>query len=140
VRKRVFAIVALTGALMLSALPAHAGSPHFPDDQTTLSQDGNTLTVHFKVAGLGDEDQIHVVLSADAACFNRGGNKPAAENKEAVLAEGDFPVQNGKAQGDLSGSATFDQSAPCPVPLVIGYTIVVVTVSGDSFESFSLSL
>jgi hypothetical protein len=140
VRKRVLAIVALTGALMLSALPAHAGSPHIPDAQATLTQDGNTLTVHFKVAGLGDETQIHVVLTADSACWNRGGNKPAAENKSAVLAEGNFPVQNGKAQGDLSGTATFDPSAPCPVPLVIRYTNVVLTVSGDSFETFSLNL
>jgi type II secretory pathway pseudopilin PulG len=130
-------LLAAVLALVLSALtvPAYAGSPHFVDDQTTLSQDGNTLTVHFKIAGLGDEDQVHVVLSADAACFNRGGNKPAAENKSAVLAEGTFPVQNGRAEGDLSGTATFDPSSPCPVPLEIRYSNVVVTdtTSGISF-------
>ena len=126
-------------ALILSALavPAYAGSPHFVDDKVTFTVDGNTLTVTGKIAGLGDEDQVHVVLSADAACFNRGGNKPAAENKEAVLAEGDFPVQNGKATFTLSGTATFDPSSPCPDPLVIRYSNVVVT---DTTSGISLAL
>jgi len=135
---RVLAVALATAALLvLTGLPAQAGSPHFVDDQTTLSVDGNTLTVVGKIAGLGDEDQVHVVLSADAACYNRGGNKPAAENKEAVLAEGDFPVQNGKATFTLSGTATFDPSAPCPVPLEIRYTNVVVT---DTTHNISLPL
>jgi hypothetical protein len=135
---RVLAVALAAAALLvLTGLPAQAGNPHFVDDQTTLSVDGNTLTVTGKIAGLGDEDQVHVVLSADAACFNHGGNKPAAENKQAVLAEGDFPVQNGKATFTLSGTATFDPSAPCPVPLDIRYTNVVVT---DTTSGISLAL
>jgi hypothetical protein len=137
-KARITTIAVALVALAALALPsAWAGSPHFVDDQTTLTQDGNTLTVHFKIAGLGDEDQVHVVLTADAACFNRGGNKPQAENKEAVLAEGLFPVQNGRASGDLSGTATFDPSAPCPVPLDIRYTNVVVT---DTTHGISVAL
>jgi len=136
---RVLGVVALATAtlLLLTGLPAWAGSPHFVDDQTTLSVDGNTLTVVGKIAGLGDEDQVHVVLTADAACFNRGGNHPRATNKQAVLAEGDFPVQNGKATFTLSGTATFDPSAPCPVPLEIRYSNVVVT---DTTHGISLTL
>jgi hypothetical protein len=132
--------VLLIGVFAMSIIglsSALAGSPHFVDDQTTLTQDGNTLTVTGKIAGLGDEDQVHMVLSADAACFNRGGNKPAAENKSATLAEGDFPVMNGKAYFTLSGTATFDPSAPCPVPLEIRYSNVTVT---DTTSGISLSL
>jgi hypothetical protein len=136
-RKRLIVLALTTLATLALAAPALAGSPHFVDDQTTLTTDGNTLTVHFKIAGLGDEDQVHVVLTADAACFNRGGNKPAAENKSAVLAEGDFPVQNGRASGDLSGTATFDPSSPCPVPLTIRYSNVVIT---DTTNGISLAL
>jgi type II secretory pathway pseudopilin PulG len=135
--RKLLAVLTVALALSAVAVPAYAGSPHFVDDQTTLTQDGNTLTVHFKIAGLGDEDQVHVVLSADAACFNRGGNKPAAENKGATLAEGDFPVQSGKAEGDLSGTATFDPSSPCPVPLTIRYSNVVIT---DTTSGISLAL
>jgi hypothetical protein len=134
--------LALTAALTLALLaavaaPALAGSPHFVDDQTTLTQDGNTLTVDGKLAGLGDEDQVHVVLTAAAACYNHGGNAPAAENKSATLAEGDFSVQNGKAYFTLSGTATFDPSSPCPVPLEIRYSNVVVT---DTTHGISLAL
>jgi type II secretory pathway pseudopilin PulG len=137
--RRLLGPAALVAAslLLLAASPALAGSPHFVDDQTTLSQQGNTLTVHFKLAGLGDEAQVHVVLTADAACVNPGSNKPQAENKQAVLAEGDFPVQNGRAEGDLSGTATFDPSSPCPVPMTIVYSNVVVT---DTTHGISLRL
>jgi hypothetical protein len=136
-KARILVIAAAVAALALIIPVAHAGSPHFVDDQITLTQDGNILTVVGKIAGLGDEDQVHVVLTADAACYNRGGNKPAAENKSATLAEGDFPVQNGKADFTLSGTATFDPTAPCPVPLDIRYTNVVVT---DTTHGISLAL
>jgi hypothetical protein len=132
--------LALTAALTLALLaavaaPALAGSPHFVDDQTTLTQDGNTLTVDGKLAGLGDEDQVHVVLTADAACVNPGSNKPQAENKGATLAEGDFPVQGGKADFTLSGTATFQPS--CSPPMTVEYSNVVVT---DTTNGISLAL
>jgi hypothetical protein len=135
---RFFAALALAAGLLAATMaPALAGSPHFVDDQTTLSQTGNTLTVTGKEAGLGDELQVHLVLSADAACVNPGDNKPKAENKQATLAEGTFPVQNGKANFTLSGTATFDPSAPCPVPMTIAYSNVVVT---DTTNGISVSL
>ena len=136
-RARIATLAIFVAAAALIIPTAWAGSPHFVDDQTTLTVDGNTLTVSGKEAGLGDEDQVHVVLTADAACYNHGGNKPAAENKSATLAEGDFPVQNGKAYFTLSGTATFDPSAPCPVPLEIRYTNVVVT---DTTNGISVAL
>ena len=134
---RKLALLAATVALLTMAAPAWAGSPHFVDGHTTLSQTGDTLTVHFKLAGLGDEAQVHVVLTADAACVNPGSNEPKAENKGATLAEGIFPVQNGRAEGELSGTATFDPSAPCPDPMTIAYSNVVVT---DTTNGISLAL
>jgi hypothetical protein len=118
------------------ATAAFAGSPHFVDDQATLSQSGNTLTVTGKEAGLGDELQVHVVLTADAACVNPGDNKPQASNKQDVLAQGDFPVQNGKAYFTLSGTATFDPSSPCPDPMTVEYSNVTVT---DTTNGISLT-
>jgi type II secretory pathway pseudopilin PulG len=126
--KRILTILALAAALLAAAaVPAWAGSPHFVDDKVTLTQTGNTLTVAFKEAGLGDELQVHVVLTADAACVNPGSNKPQASNKQDTLAEGDFPVQNGRAEGELSGTATFDPSSPCPDPMTISYSNVTLT-------------
>jgi hypothetical protein len=136
--RRILTVLGLAAALTIGvAGSALAGSPHFVDDQTTLSQSGNTLTVSGKEAGLGDETQVHVVLTADAACVNPGDNKPQAENKQDVLAAGDFPVQNGKAYFTLSGTAVFDPSSPCPDPMTVEYSNVTVT---DTTNGISLTL
>ena len=77
----------------MTAPAAQAGSPHFINNAFSLSSTGNTLSVSGKEAGLGDETQIHFVLSATAECINPGGNHPKAPNKTSVSAAGDFPVQ-----------------------------------------------
>lgn len=115
---------AVLGATLLST-PAFAGSPHWVDDKAVATVDGDTVTVVFKEAGLGDEAQVHVVLSADAACVNPGGNHPRAANKESFNAAGDFPVQNGRAEGSLSLSAVFDPS--CSPPMSVQWSNIVLT-------------
>ena len=116
-------LIAALLALMLIPV-AWAGSPHFVGDPT-LTQSGNTLTVSGKLAGLGNEDQVHVVLSATAECINPGNNKPQAANKETVTAEGDFPVQNGKALFTLSATPTFQPN--CSPPMTVRFSNVTVT-------------
>jgi hypothetical protein len=124
--RRVLAILALTAAVAgIGATTASAGSPHFVDDQTQATISGNTLTVNGKEAGLGDEAQIHVVLTAEAQCVNPGDNHPKAANKESFTAAGDFPVQNGKADFSLSVTAVFSPS--CSPPMTVQFTSVVVT-------------
>ena len=126
-------VVVLTAMLSVAfgAQVAFAGSPHFVGTPT-ISRDGDALTVSGKVAGLGDETQIHVTVTADVACVNPGSNLPKAENKGATIASGDFPVQNGKAYFSVSGTGTTDPD--CAPPMTLQYTNVVLTVSGDSFD------
>lgn len=112
-------------AVLLPGTAAWAGSPHFVDDTVSFTQDGNTLTVTGKEAGLGDEAQVQVVLTATANCVNPGGNKPQAANKMTVTAEGDFPVQNGKTYFTLTVVATFQPS--CSPPMTVAFTDIVVT-------------
>src|SRR4030095_6102626 len=97
---------------------AWAGAPHFIQSAFSSSVSGDTLTVSGKEAGLGDEAQIHVVLTATASCINPGDNHPKAANKESVSAEGDFPVQNGKADFTLTVTATFQPSCSPPMTVV----------------------
>ena len=111
------------GGLMAST--AWAGSPHFVDGTVTGTRSGNTLTVTGKEAGLGDEAQIHVVLSATALCINGGGNHPKAANKQSVSAGEDVPVQNGKANFSISVTATFQPE--CSPPMTVRFTDVTVT-------------
>src|SRR5215475_7204668 len=74
-QRRILSIlVGIAFVSFLAATGAWAGSPHFVECSVTTS--GNTLTVDGKEAGLGDEDQITVVVTADALCINSGGNHP----------------------------------------------------------------
>jgi hypothetical protein len=78
-----------------------------------------------KEAGLGDEAQVHIVVTATAECINPGGNNPVAANKETISMSGDFPVQNGKAEFSLSGTATFQPS--CSPPMTVQFVDITVT-------------
>jgi hypothetical protein len=132
--KRLAAVAALALTLAGLTSPAFAGSPHFVGTPTaTIS--GDTVTVSGKEAGLGNEAQIHVVVTADAACINPGGNPPQAGNKESFNAAGDFPVQNGKADFSLTVTATFQPS--CSPPMTVAWSNVVVT---DAANGLSVTL
>ena len=136
-RRTMKLLVATCLVLGLTATSAWAGSPHFVGTPS-VTQSGATLTVSGKVAGLGDETQIHVEISAEAACLNRGENFPQADNKETFSAGDDFPVQNGKANFRLSLTATFQPK--CSPPMTVVFGPVTITVSGDSFASFSTTI
>lgn len=114
-------------AMIALALPAQvfAGSPHFINSAFSVSVSGNTLTVSGKEAGLGDELQIHVELTADALCINNGGKHPRAVNKGSFTAAGDFPVQNGKADFTLTVTATFQPD--CSPPMTVEFRNIVIT-------------
>jgi len=124
-RRFVIVAVAAFALLLIVALPASAGSPHFVDGTVTAARDGDSLTVSGKEAGLGDEAQVHIVVTATAACVNPGGNKPRAANKQTVSAEGDFPVQNGKTYFSLTVTAVFQP--PCSPPMSVEFSDVTVT-------------
>jgi hypothetical protein len=123
---RRLAAVCLVGlaTLAVGTQAAFAGSPHFVQD-VTISRDGNSLTVAGKEAGLGNEAQVHIVVTATAACINPGSHHPKAANKESVSAEGDFPVQNGKAEFSLTVTATFQPD--CTPPMTVVFSDVTVT-------------
>ena len=126
----VFAILALATAGIAVPL-AQAGNPHFvgPIDVTRTD---DSLTVSGKEAGLGNEEQVDIQISAEAACLNPGGNFPAAENKETFTAAGTFPVQNGKALFELTLTATFQPSCSPPMSVVFGDVTVTDLTHGIS--------
>ena len=127
-------IVLALSSLALAVPVALAGSPHFVDDTVTATRSGDSLIVSGKEAGLGDESQVHIVVSATALCINPGGNHPKAVNKQSVSSEGDFSVQNGKANFSLTLTATFQPE--CSPPMTVQYTDVSVT---DTTNDISVS-
>jgi hypothetical protein len=122
-------------ALALGTPTAWAGSPHFVSNTVTATRTDNTLTVTGKEAGLGDEAQVHIVVSATAECINPGSNHPKAANKTSVSAAGDFPAQNGKSEFRLSVTATFQPN--CTPPMTVVFTDVTVT---DTTNGISVNL
>jgi phage tail sheath gpL-like len=122
--RRLLLVATLALAMMALAVPsALAGSPHFVS--VTAARSGNSITVSGKEAGLGNETQVHIEVTATAECVNGGKKHPKAENKESVSAEGDFPVQNGKADFSLTLTASFQPD--CSPPMTVRFSNVVVT-------------
>lgn len=120
--KRLLAAL-LAAALLLLTSVAYAGSPHFL--AVSATQTGATLTVSGKEAGLGDEDQVHIVVTATAECLNGGGNHPKATNKTSVSVAGDVPVQNGKANFSLTLTVAFQPN--CAPPMTVRWSAITVT-------------
>jgi hypothetical protein len=129
-------LISLSALVGLGTQAAYAGSPHFVSNTVTVSREGNSLTVSGKEAGLGDEENVHIVVTATAACVNPGQQRPKAENKQSLAADGYFPVQNGKADFTLTVTATFQPSCSPPMTVVFSNVTVTDTTNGIS-KSFS---
>jgi hypothetical protein len=134
-RRLISVAVLVLAASAVGAPVAWAGSPHFVDSTVTATQTNNTLTVLGKEAGLGAEEQVHIVVNATAECINKGEKHPKAANKESLSSQGEFPVQNGRAEFSLSLTATFKPE--CSPPMTLAFTNVKVT---DTTDNISVSL
>jgi len=122
----------LVTALVTAAIAAPnvwAGSPHFVGDPT-VTRSGDSLTVSGKEAGLGNEAQVEIQVSVEAACLNPGENFPQAANKQTFTQTGTFPVQNGKALFTLTVTATFQPHCSPPMTVVFGDVTVTDLTNG----------
>ena len=95
-------LTAVLTALVITASAVFAASPHFIGTPSATIQ-GNSLIIEASVAGLGNATGADATLTGSvdvfSRCYNRGGNKPQADNKQetvAVSQAGTFPVRNGR--------------------------------------------
>jgi hypothetical protein len=148
--KRRIAVVALVFvAFALIAQQAFAQSPHFIRASGSVNADGS-LTVSFKEAGLGTNQNITYTLTGNATaiyvCVNRGGANPSASNKTAVAgpvsATGTFSSgKNGQVTASLTVQPPFEDIG-CPPGqsqelASVTYTGVVLT---DTTNNVSVTL
>jgi hypothetical protein len=144
-------IIAVLSMLLVAfaASAALAQNEHFIRASGSLNNNG-TLTVSFKEAGLGTNQNITYVLSADATatyvCVNRGGANPSAQNKTTVAgpvsSTGTF---NSGKNGSVTASLTVapppsDISCPRGQSLElasVSYTNVVLT---DTTNNVSINI
>jgi hypothetical protein len=124
--RKVGILAAVMTTLVLTASLAFAGNAHFVGTPQ-ISISGNTITVSGKVAGLGAIPDVNVAFTADAQCVNPGHQKPQAGNKQSFGADGNVPVQNGKALFSLSATATFQPD--CTPPMTVSWSNVQITVT-----------
>lgn len=131
---RVAAILAAMIASLAFAAAAQAASPHFIRASASGPNNAGQLVVSFKEAGLGDNQLITYVASANStatyACFNNGGNHPQATNKETVSgpvsATGTFSSgKNGSISQTLTINPPSAGSFSCPP----GQRLVLADVS-----------
>jgi hypothetical protein len=145
-RRMLFVLAAVCATAAIGVPVALAVSPHFVSASATLNSNG-TLTVSFKEAGLGTNQQITYTASADATavyvCVNRGGANPSASNKTTVSgpvsATGTF--SSGK-NGNVSATLTLSPPASdisCPkgqsLQLAsVSYTNVAITDTTNNIK------
>jgi hypothetical protein len=118
--------------LAISATSVAAASPHFIGTPT-LSVQGNSIVVSASIAGLGNASPAEFSLTGTvdvySRCYNKGGNKPQADNKQETInvsATETFPVRNGRTNATFT--VTPLSTLTCP-----GNQVVVI-------ESFSYDL
>ena len=107
-----------TSVLLISAGTVLADSPH-QVGQTSVNQSGNSLTISASIAGLGNVPSVTLNLEGTvdvfSRCYNRGGNKPQADNKQETIAvefDRDVPGQERSDQRVVHDHAAVDPHLP----------------------------
>jgi hypothetical protein len=134
VMSRIISVLSLMFAAIIGlAGPAFAQNPHFNTADATGPNNNGSLSVSFRIVGLGSHETINATASANAevkyACQNNGGNFPPAPNHQEfsrqVQTSGTFTASR---SGQVRGTLTISPPAPtltCPR----GQHIVLVSVS-----------
>lgn len=134
----------------LLSMTALAVSPHFITASASGPDSAGNLTVSWKEAGLGNNQQIMYTASADAkatfACINGGGKHPKASNKQTVsgpvTATGTFSSdKNGTISQHLQLNPPSAGSFACPsgqrfVQAFVSYTgVSIMDTTNEITES-----
>lgn len=125
--------------MSISATSVAAASPHFIGTPQ-LSVQGNSIVVSASVAGLGNASPAEFSLTGTvdvfSRCYNRGGNKPQADNKQETIAvnESEFPVKNGRTNPTFT--ITPLSTLQCPGNQVVRIESVTwdLTLSGQGLS------
>ena len=134
--RRVVLVSVVLAMGWLVAAGVWAGSAHFVSCNSSGAV-GGEVCVTGKEAGLGNLEQVHIVLTVIAHCQNPGGNDPNAQNKETFGAEFDEPVQNGKALFEVCVTTDFQPNCSPPMTVVVDSVSLVDTTNGVSCSQAS---
>jgi hypothetical protein len=107
--RKFMALVASAFAVAALAPAAFADSPHYIKGPTATVS-GNSLTVSWKAAGLGNtvtsvDFNLTGTVTTTSQCFTKSGNPVNGVPKSETInvnATGTFPVRNGQTTGSLT--------------------------------------
>jgi len=146
--KNMLSLIAIVGAMVMVAQPVLADSPKWGQGKSypTATLSGDTLTVTFKATGLGTGEYADFSLTGTldvfSRCYNRGGNKPQADNKQETInvsESGTFPVRGGQTTGSFEVTAESTLTCPGNQIVVIESISYNLTLSGPGGLTATLS-
>ena len=125
-----------------TATSAQAASPHFVKGPSG-SVSGNTLTVTFKAAGLGNADEtaefsLTGTVTVDAQCFTKSGNPVQGVPKSdtvTVNSTETFDVRNGSVNGIFTISPVSPLTCTGKQMVRTTVTSANLTVSGEGISA-----
>jgi hypothetical protein len=134
VRRTLFSFIVALAIVALTASTALAASPHYVQGPT-VSVSTTALTISGKAAGLGNaadtaDASLTGTVDVFSRCYNRGGNKPQADNKQETINVSQnqtFDVRNGQVTFSFTVSPL--STLTCPGNQVV----VIESVSYDLF-------
>jgi hypothetical protein len=139
-------VAAVLAFAAVAATPALAASPHFVGTPSATVS-GNTLTVNFKAAGLGNETSVPITLSGDVTvgsrCYTKSGNKPQAANKQETINVDQTTTsivdRNGRATASLTIAPLSTLTCPGGQHVVIETVTysIVLSYNGSTLATFS---
>jgi hypothetical protein len=141
--KNLFALLASLLATLVVAggamsSPALANSPHYVQGPTATVS-GNSLTVSWKAAGLGNtvtsvDFALTGTINTTSQCFTKSGNPVNGVPKSETInvnATGTFPVRNGQTTGSLTVSPISTLQCTGNQHVVILSASFDLTLTGD---------
>lgn len=135
-------LVVATGA---ATSPALADSPHYITGPTATVS-GNSLTVSWKAAGLGNtvtsvDFNLSGTINTTSQCYTKSGNPVNGVPKSETIqvdTSGTFPVRNGQTTGSLTVSPISTLSCTGNQEVRILSASYDLTLTGDSLPAVHL--
>jgi hypothetical protein len=141
-------IALLAAAIVAAALApaAFADSPHYVQGPTATVS-GNSLTVSWKAAGLGNtvtsvDFSLTGTANVTSQCFTRSGNPVQGVPKQETInvnVTGTFPVRNGQTTGSLTVSPLSTLTCTGSQHVVILDVSFNLTLTGDDLPPVTLT-
>lgn len=143
-RRCLLILGAVLATAALTAPSAMADNPHLIGSPSVTTS-GNALNIKFKVAGLGNVPSATFDLDGTvdvfSRCYNRGGNKPQADNKQETIdvdTSATFPVRNGQTTASFTVQPLSTLTCPGNQRVVIETVTPDLTVSYQGDVLFTI--